>query len=126
MGSPFFEQALAQLARGEPLTDRSICLYFRSCRRAAFRDGHPALTATPDGFANANHFGVAGEWQRIEIVVLGKTDDASGHSCLKVALKSCHGKYLRADVDTNAVDFGAVEQLGWEEFELAEHGDGTF
>lgn len=98
-----------------------IPLYFRSCRRGFGRDGHPALCANDDGSAQANRFGPAREWERIELVLLG---EPRNDGTIQVTLKGYHGKYLHADPNGH-VHFAAPVACNNETFTLADAGGGT-
>jgi hypothetical protein len=101
-------------------------VYIRSCRQAVGKDGHPALSAHPDGIAKANRYGPARAWEGIQIVLLKGTRPRRARATIRVALKGYHGKFLSAP-RAGELTFSASSCGTRETFELSEGGDnGSF
>eukprot|EP00873_Tetraselmis_striata_P001276 jgi/Tetstr1/421540/TSEL_012487.t1 len=108
----------------------------RSCRGAAFKDGHPALAATVagqhgiTGKVQANRWGPAQACEQWELCLLdGAASDAKPLSVsaadleqlegpVRVGLRAHHGGWLGANSEDGSVSADARELLDWETWTL--------
>ena len=93
--------------------------FIRSRRTKFGVDGHPALSAQPDGSVQANRFGLGREWEEWEVEDRGEQEGSK-----LISLRGHHGLYLSADSNKVDVNVNASEVGNSELWLLVDKGGG--